>query len=98
MAGLMLTFSANPEHVGKAMETAAAALENQEKTLGKTLGKTPISVLEFLRQSPSLTVPEIAVKLAKSESAVQRAILKLQQAGALKRIGSRKSGHWEVAL
>jgi predicted HTH transcriptional regulator len=66
------------------------------ETLGKTLGNTPARILELLQENPNLTVPEIALRISKSESAVQRGILKLQVAGRLKRAGSRKGGHWEV--
>ncbi|OGR63616.1 MAG: transcriptional regulator [Elusimicrobia bacterium GWB2_63_22] len=71
-------------------------VETLGKTLGKTPGKTPARILELLQKNPSLTVPEISLRILKSESAVQRSILKLQISGRLKRAGSRKSGHWEV--
>jgi predicted HTH transcriptional regulator len=70
--------------------------ETPVETLGKTLGNTPARILELLQENPNLTVPEIALQISKSESAVQRGILKLQVAGRLKRAGSRKGGHWEV--
>jgi ATP-dependent DNA helicase RecG len=66
------------------------------ETPGKTPGKTPARILELLQKNPNLTVPDIALQISKSESAVQRGILKLQIAGRLKRAGSRKSGYWEV--
>jgi predicted HTH transcriptional regulator len=34
--------------------------------------------------------------VGKSERAVERAVRKLRETGQLKRIGSAKSGHWEV--
>ncbi len=67
------------------------------KTLGKTLGKTPGKIAELLLHDPHMTVTEVAAKISRSESAAQRAILKLQKAGVLRRVGSRKSGHWEIA-
>jgi DeoR/GlpR family transcriptional regulator of sugar metabolism len=53
-------------------------------------------IVEQLREDPQLTIPDLASRLSKSASAVQRGILKLQQQGYLRRTGSRKSGHWEV--
>jgi len=76
--------------------TTETPVETLGKTLGKTLGNTPARILELLQENPNLTVPEIALQISKSESAVQRGILKLQVAGRLKRAGSRKGGHWEV--
>ena len=83
-----------------AWQEARTPVETPGKTLvetpGKTQGKTPARILELLQKNPNLTVPDIALQISKSESAVQRGILKLQIAGRLKRAGSRKSGYWEV--
>ena len=67
-----------------------------EKTLGKTLGKTPDAILLLLDENPSLSIPEIAEKINKSKSAVERAIRKLREEGRLKRIGPAKGGHWKI--
>lgn len=83
-----------------ALQEARTPVETTEKTLvetpGKTPRKTPARILELLQKNPTLAVPDIALQISKSESAVQRGILKLQIAGRLKRAGSRKSGHWEL--
>lgn len=70
--------------------------ETPGKTLGKTPGKTPELILALLRQNPRLSIPELAAQLAKSDSAVERAIRKLRESGQLKRIGPNKGGHWQV--
>jgi ATP-dependent DNA helicase RecG len=78
------------------VEFALQEARTPVETPGKTPGKTPSRILELLQKNPNLTVPDIALQISKSESAVQRGILKLQIAGRLKRAGSRKSGYWEV--
>jgi ATP-dependent DNA helicase RecG len=65
-------------------------------TPGKVPGKTPARIFELLAEDPHLTAPAIAARLSKSESAVHRAIRRLQATGQLRRVGSRKAGHWEV--
>jgi ATP-dependent DNA helicase RecG len=92
MAGLMVTFHANPEHLARAVEAG----DPTQKTSVKTLGKTQALILELLRENPEFTVPDLAIRLSKSPSAIQRGVLKLQQQGYLKRVGSRKVGYWEV--
>ncbi|NOR23413.1 MAG: winged helix-turn-helix transcriptional regulator [Desulforhopalus sp.] len=62
------------------------------KMMGKMTGK----VLELLATDPHLTIPELATILGKSESTIERAIRELRKLGRLKRVGSRKGGHWEV--
>ena len=67
-----------------------------EETLGETLGKTPDAILLLFDENPFLSIPEIAERINKSESAVERAIRKLREEGRLKRIGPAKGGHWEI--
>jgi ATP-dependent DNA helicase RecG len=66
------------------------------KTLGKTPGKTPGKILDMLKRTPGLSIPEIAAHLEKSASAVERAIRKLKSTGKLARVGPAKGGHWKV--
>lgn len=62
----------------------------------KTTVKTPDLILQILRGSPNMTLVEVATAISKSLRAVERASSKLVKEGRLKRIGSPKSGHWEV--
>ena len=66
------------------------------KTLGKAPGKTPSLILRQLAASPSTSIPELALLLGKSDSAVERAIRKLRADGKLVRVGPAKGGHWEI--
>ena len=74
----------------------AIRLESAPGTPGKTPGKTPERILGLLRDAPGLSIPELAERLGKSVSAVERAIRKLREAGRLVRIGPAKGGRWEV--
>lgn len=70
------------------------------KTLVKTLVKTPVKtpdlILEILAATPTMTLAEVAVKIDKSLSAVERASAKLVQQGKLLHVGPAKGGHWQV--
>jgi len=57
---------------------------------------TPDAIVDLLRQRPELSHAEVAAKLGKSESAIERAIRKLRESGRLARIGPDKGGHWQV--
>ena len=70
----------------------------KEKTPGKTPGKTPLQILKILSDQPTLTIPEIAKMIKKSDSATERAIHKLREADLIKRIGPARGGHWEVTM
>jgi ATP-dependent DNA helicase RecG len=67
-----------------------------DKTLGKTLGKTPDAIIALLQENPYLTLDEIAKRINRSISAVDRATAKLKSDNIVRRIGSRKEGHWEI--
>jgi ATP-dependent DNA helicase RecG len=67
-----------------------------EKTPGKTPGKTPDLVLARLQEVPQASIPELAVYLEKSESAIERTIRKLREERRLARIGPAKGGYWKV--
>ncbi len=67
------------------------------ETLPETLPeKTKDKIMVLLKYNPNLTLEEISEKINRSISAVKRATKKLQDEGKLKRIGTKKSGRWEV--
>lgn len=59
---------------------------------GKVTGK----VFDLLASNPSLTIPELAAALGKSESTIERAIRDLRKVGQIERVGSRKDGYWKL--
>jgi len=70
-------------------------IENSNK-LFETPGKTPLQILKILSKNPHLSIPEIAGQIQKSDSATQRAIRKLREAGLIERMGSAKAGYWKI--
>ncbi|MCF6335460.1 MAG: putative DNA binding domain-containing protein [Spirochaetales bacterium] len=63
----------------------------------KSSGKSSEKIIQLLEQDEKMTIPELAEILELSTRAVEKHIKKFQDDGLLKRIGSRKSGHWEVS-
>ncbi len=53
-------------------------------------------ILEIVGADGSVTIPQLSEQLGITERSVQRHIQKLQRSGALRRIGGRKKGRWEV--
>ena len=58
--------------------------------------ETKEQILLCIQQNPDFTLIKIAEKTGFSKRTVSRQIKVLQEAGILKRIGSPKTGHWEV--
>ena len=82
--------------------TQQTTLQTTLKTTRKTTtrkGTTRKIVEERLREligrSPTLSLPELASELEMTTDGVYYHINALKKAGKLRRIGGRKSGHWE---
>jgi len=60
--------------------------------------KTPEAILHLLQNNNQLTRQQLAEQIGKDVRTIARAIAKLQQTGKLTRVGSDKTGHWEVHL
>ena len=58
--------------------------------------KTSEAIVLLLQHNPQLTRQQLAEVMGKDIRTIGRAISKLQQAKQLKRIGSDKTGYWEV--
>ena len=58
--------------------------------------KTPEAILALLSNTPELTRQQLADTLNKDVRTIGRAISKLQKEGRLTRVGSDKTGHWQV--
>ena len=53
-------------------------------------------ILEILRSHSDYSYKQIAETIGKSEATVKRGIAKLKSLNKIRRIGSDKSGHWEI--
>ena len=58
--------------------------------------KTPDAILALIQSNSSITRKELAEKIQKDIRTIGRAIKKLQEQKKLKRIGSDKTGHWQL--
>ena len=65
-------------------------------TCRERIGKASDMILDACRDTPSITIAEIAKRIGITERSVQRNIQKLQSLGLMRRIGGRKEGYWQV--
>ena len=63
---------------------------------GKMSGKMSGKIVELIRGNPSITIPELANLLQKTERTIERIFRKLKAEEIIVRIGSAKGGHWQV--
>ncbi len=77
------------------IETASPSTLSVEMTVQMSV-ETPLAIIRALQKNPGLTIPMLATQLSLSSRTIERHLQKLQQQGALKRIGSTKGGYWQV--
>jgi predicted HTH transcriptional regulator len=53
-------------------------------------------LLMLIKQNPKATLDSLAEQSGRDRSTVRRNIAKMKELGVLKRVGSDKSGHWEI--
>ncbi len=73
-------------------------IKNQNVTTNVTIKKvaTEDFVYQLLKENPTQTREELAIHLDKTVRTIQRALDKLSNDGKINRIGSNKTGYWEV--
>lgn len=64
--------------------------------VGEGLTANQQRILELLVQQPQMTAPELAEIIKISPRKIEQNIATLKEMGRLRRIGSRKTGYWEV--
>lgn len=76
------------------------ALKVQAKGRGApikaSLSNLQAQMIDFIRSNPAVSYDELAEMTQKDRTTVMRNIGKLKDAGILRRVGSKKTGHWEV--
>ena len=76
--------------------TGETRVETRVETRGENTLKTREKILQLVKSSPTITIPEISARLGISSKGVEWQVSKLKAEGILRRIGPNKGGHWEV--
>jgi fido (protein-threonine AMPylation protein) len=69
---------------------------NDVEKLGVKLNNNQIKILDLIEANNRTTIIEIAKSILISETAVENNIKKLREKGILSRVGSDKTGHWQI--
>jgi ATP-dependent DNA helicase RecG len=67
-----------------------------EKTTTKTTQKTAQKIIQLINENKNITSVEMAEKLELTKVAVEKQVAKLKQQGFIERIGSDKTGYWNL--
>ena len=91
MAGLMLTFKANPAHLA-----ATSAYPIVETTPITTPSPDTVHLLSLISANPGISQAELAGALGLSRDGIKYHINKLKKAGTLRHTGPARGGRWEI--
>ena len=69
---------------------------NDDNKIAAAKSSTKLKVYMSLKEDPTQTREMLAMKTGKTIRTIQRALDKLSEEGKIKRIGSSKTGYWEV--
>lgn len=84
-------FSITPQILNAPASASLSAPVNLEEL------KTPEAILVCIGENRDVTRQEMADRIGKDIRTIARAIKRLQESGRLKRVGSDKTGHWEIS-
>ncbi|DAB31518.1 MAG TPA: cell filamentation protein Fic [Sulfurospirillum sp. UBA11407] len=78
------------------LEMILESIKNTLKSDQKSNYKSDQKVLALMKENSRITIYELMEKLSMSESGIKKVIKKLKNEGLINRLGSLKSGYWEV--
>ena len=67
-----------------------------DDTVNDTVNDTVKTILALIEHNPAITYEEMSVKTGKSRRTISRVITELKENNIIARIGSDKSGYWEI--
>jgi ATP-dependent DNA helicase RecG len=94
--GCLFTATVHRKPVDELELADKGAIKVQDAPIKASLSGLQVQLLDFIRSNPSVSYDELAGMTQKDRTTVMRNIGKLKDAGILRRVGSKKTGHWEV--
>lgn len=74
------------------------SIQNTLESNQKSNYKSDQKVMSLMKENSKITIYELMEKLSMSESGIKKVIKKLKDEGIIRRVGSLKSGYWEVKI
>ncbi|OHE08977.1 MAG: cell filamentation protein Fic [Sulfurimonas sp. RIFOXYD12_FULL_33_39] len=78
------------------LEMILKSMQNTLKSDQESNYKSDQKVLALMKEDSKITIYELMEKLSMSESGIKKVIKKLKDEDIISRVGSLKSGHWEI--
>ena len=78
------------------MNSIITTTETTTKTTTETTTETIKKLLEIIKVNPNITAKELCVMLGLTIDGVRYHLNKLKKQGKILRVGSNKSGYWQI--
>ena len=72
------------------------AVENVPVNVGVKMSNSEMQVYNEIKNNVNITAQEISKKLNKTKRTIERIFTSLKEKRIIKRVGSDKTGHWEI--
>ena len=100
-AGVMVSFRANPAHMpsetgGGPTTSIATPITTPITTSITTSNDAQSHILALIRANPRISLQEMSEVMNMTRDGIKYHLTRLKREGMLRRIGSSRSGHWEV--
>jgi len=90
--GFTFIFNRNPDAIGDKKNDKINDSLNVKKSV------LDIKIVEAIKENKYITIPELAEITGKSTATIYRHLENLSKEGKVKRVGSRKTGYWELMI
>jgi ATP-dependent DNA helicase RecG len=81
---------------GSPISTLKTTPKSSLITIPKGSLKSSVKIIELIVANCNITIAELALKLSITERAVKKNLTNLKRKGKIQRVGSDRSGYWEV--
>ena len=80
----------------KRIDIIFKSIQSTLKSDQKSNYKSDQKVLALMKENSKITIYELMERLSMSESGIKKVIKKLKDENIINRVGSLKSGYWEI--
>ena len=91
-------YTVHPNDIMMMFKANMIVVAQKDDTVNDTVNDTANAILALIKQNPSITYEDLTEKTRKSRRTISRIITELKATGTLVRVGSDKSGYWEIKL
>ena len=78
----------------KSAKSKVKTTEKSRESWPKNLSKTKVTILELIREKPTITYVQLSEALGISEKSIYEHMVALQEMKILRRKGTRQDGEW----